>query len=286
MNSLPLSSTERLARSLRRGLSLELYLTPKPGLVDLLDSGSHPDLSLPLMTASIDLVGDYFDSVAAALGRGALLPELVSLGVYTEERMLRVFGTNTHKGAIFLGGLLLTGRARAACDDHLSIRRAVAGAAAEFFADGGPAGTHGQKAREGYRVGGIVGEALAGLPSLFAVALPAWREEFESSGDRVKASRLMMGRLMRAVEDTTALHRCGEEGIERLRRDGSLLEETVAAGIDPFSLLRRLNEEYRRMNLTMGGVADMLGLAFGYLDYQGYLAETATQLEWTERYPG
>ena len=33
--------------------------------------------------------------------------------------------------------------------------------------------------------------------------------------------------------------------------------------------LRQLNQDYRRLNLTMGGVADMLGLAFGYLDYLG-----------------
>jgi triphosphoribosyl-dephospho-CoA synthase len=285
MNSFSLSSTERLARSLTRGLSLELYLTPKPGLVDLLDNGSHPDLSLPKMTASIALVGEYFEALAAALGRGTLLPELVSLGRRTEERMLRAFGTNTHKGAIFLGGLFLVALARADGDDDGSLRSAIAAAAGEFFADYRPESTHGQKVRDGHRVSGIVGEALAGLPSLFCVALPAWREEFERSGDKVAASWLMMGRLMQTVEDTTALHRCGRTGLDRLRRDGRRLEETIAAGEDPFSLLRQLNEDYRRKNLTMGGVADMLGLVFGYLVWRGFLNETATQLEWTERYP-
>lgn len=234
------------------------------------------------MTASIELVGEYFDTLAAALGQGAPLPELISVGRRTEERMLQAFGTNTHKGAIFLGGLLMVGCARATADDHLALRRAVAAAAGEFFAGGRPEGTHGQRIREGYRVGGVVGEALAGFPSLFCAVLPAWREELERSGDHMKAAWLAMGRLMQKVEDTTALHRCGRRGLERLRRDGRRLEDMIATGEDPFAFLRKLNDDYRRMNLTMGGVADMLGLAFGYLDFRGYFTKTATRLEWTK----
>ena len=56
MNSLRLSGLERLADGLARGAALELYLTPKPGLVDLADCGSHPDLSLAVMERSIRIV--------------------------------------------------------------------------------------------------------------------------------------------------------------------------------------------------------------------------------------
>lgn len=274
MNSLPLSSTERLARALTRGLRLELSLTPKPGLVDLLDSGSHPDLSLPLMIASTRMVGEYFEKLAFALGRDAPLPELVGIGRSAEEGMLETFSTNTHKGAIFLGGLLLAACSRAVGDDPETLSRETAAVAREFFVERQPAGTNGQRARDEYRAGGVVCEALTGLPSLFAVALPAWREEYARHGEQLSAAWFMMGRLMQTVEDTTALHRCGKTGIERLRRDGLLLESTIAAGGDPFRLLRGFNDEYRRMNLTMGGVADLLGLAFGYLAYQGLLNET------------
>jgi triphosphoribosyl-dephospho-CoA synthase len=279
MNSLPLSSAERLARALTRGLRLELSLTPKPGLVDLLDSGSHPDLSFPLMTASTCLVGGYFEKLASALGRGVSLAELTEIGRRAEERMLATFGTNTHKGAIFLGGLLLVACFRADGDDPESLSRETAAVAEEFFAERQPAGTNGQRVRDGYRAGGVIREALAGMPSLFAVALPAWRWESARSGEHLKAAWFMMGRLMQTVEDTTALHRCGEKGLDRLRRDGLLLESTIAAGGDPLQLLRKLNDEYRRMNLTMGGVADLLGLAFGYLDYQGLLNETSVGLK-------
>ena len=59
MNCLLLSDLELFAASLADGIRAELYLTPKPGLVDLLDNGSHADLTLPLMGRSVALFGDY-----------------------------------------------------------------------------------------------------------------------------------------------------------------------------------------------------------------------------------
>ncbi len=56
MHCLRISELEELASALVRGTTRELYLTPKPGLVDRADSGSHPDLSLPIMEQSIGYV--------------------------------------------------------------------------------------------------------------------------------------------------------------------------------------------------------------------------------------
>lgn len=268
MNSSPPSALERLAGSLARGLRRELFLTPKPGLVDLFDSGSHPDLSLTAMALSIDLLEGYFLEVAEALEGGADLTEMGRLGRRAERAMQQRFGTNTHKGTIFLGGLLLVARKRAGTDRLREMRRAVSLAAGEFFAGKDLARTNGGRARKRFGAGGILGETLAGLPSLFEVALPAYREGLLlPHGGHHQASLLMMARLMRRVEDTTALHRCGPGGLARLGRDGGHLERQVLTGIDPLPLLLRLNGEYCRLNLTMGGVADLIGLAFAWLEY-------------------
>jgi len=69
-----------------------------------------------------------------------------------------------------------------------------------------------------------------------------------------------MARLMEIVEDTTAIHRCGAAGLERIRQDGAALRKALQAGLDPVPLLAAWNEEYRRLGLTMGGVADCLAL--------------------------
>lgn len=277
MNCCANSATEALAAALLQGLTAELYLTPKPGLVDLSDSGSHADLSLPKMVASIELIGIYFEELTCALAAGATSFELISLGRSAEERMLSRLATNTHKGVIFLGGLLLTARARATDGKLESLRIAVAAVAAEIIALQAPAASNGATARQNYRVGGILAEALAGLPGLFDIALPAWHASIARWSDPLRAAFAMLAALMQHVEDTTALHRCGQPGLERLRRDGQRIELLLAQGKDPVPLLQQLNNEYRCSNLTMGGVADLLGLAFGYLNYLGEPVQVAAE---------
>ncbi|MRR10391.1 2-(5'-triphosphoribosyl)-3'-dephospho CoA synthase, partial [bacterium] len=55
MNSSRIVEIERFAQALVKGAAMGLYLTPKPGLVDLADRGSHPDLSLEKMERSLHI---------------------------------------------------------------------------------------------------------------------------------------------------------------------------------------------------------------------------------------
>lgn len=264
MNSSPHVTADRLAGCLAEGLRRELYLTPKPGLVDRADSGAHPDLDLALMERSIAQVEIYLRQLSASLTVGAELTELVAIGRRAEQTMWTQLGTNTHKGAIFICGLLLTAGARSDAEQLRSLSSGVAEVAEEFFRHRCQSDSHGASARRRYRTEGIVGEALRGLPALFEVALPAGVEGSILFADERLALFLMMARLMQTVEDTTALHRCGETGLARLRRDGRTLEATLLNGKDPTPLLTQLNAEYRAVHLTMGGVADLLGAAEGY----------------------
>jgi triphosphoribosyl-dephospho-CoA synthetase len=132
---LPASSTRHLADCLTAGLRVELDLTPKPGLVDRRDSGSHPDLTYAVMDQSIAQLGEYFADYAVALEADACAADLRRLGMAAEARMSAQFGTNTHRGAIFLGGLLLTGLDRAASGDAEAVSRAIGAFALELFAD-------------------------------------------------------------------------------------------------------------------------------------------------------
>ena len=76
---------------------MELYLTPKPGLVDLADNGSHPDLSVPIMERSIGIVTALCPTIGytaachlaqEALKTGTPVRELVvSKGLLTGEQV-------------------------------------------------------------------------------------------------------------------------------------------------------------------------------------------------------
>jgi triphosphoribosyl-dephospho-CoA synthase len=266
------ADAESLADALAEGAALELRLTPKPGLVDLAGNGSHPDLSYALMERSIGFVADCLREMAASVGRGEDFPEQAAIARRAENRMRGWLGANTHKGYVFLSGLLLIARARAGSDDEPRVRGVIGALARDHFKAAGRLGTHGERARGRFRVGGIVREALDGFPSVFCAALPAYREAIGRSETFEAASFFMLARLMQVVEDTTALHRCGEGGLRRIRRDGRLLEETITGGGDAVGLLVGLGRDYRRTNLTMGGVADLLGLAYGWLVATGEIS--------------
>jgi triphosphoribosyl-dephospho-CoA synthase len=274
MNSSHFAEIKRFAVALARGAGMELYLTPKPGLVDLMDCGSHPDLSLSRMEQSLLLLADYLGELVRSLIAGETFAHQAAIGMRTEKKMLATLGTNTHKGFLFLSGLLLVARWRCPSSGERQLRAETASLACEFFGEQrSVSATHGRQARARYGTGGIVQEAKNGFPSLFEEASPAYLQAFDRSGCCKTASFAMLGRLMQTVEDTTALHRCGPPGLERLKRDGRLIERIITAGGDCVPFLHAINREYVRMHLTMGGVADMLGLSYGYLTASGVLRE-------------
>lgn len=264
MTCLPCSELNGFADALVDGLKAELFLTPKPGLVDLADNGSHGDLDLGLMLRSIALLREYLAELVAALQQQRSMAELQQLGLAAEQRMYRQLGCNCHRGGIFLTGLLLCAYAQAGSADPQRLSSAVAEQAQGFFLQREPCVTHGQRARQRYQSGGIIAEALSGLPGLFQVALPAIND---CGADLETGAYLAMSRLMMTCEDTTTLHRGGQTGLAHLRKAGAKLERCLLAGHDPQPLLQHLNADFRRRNLTMGGVADLLGLAFGYLNF-------------------
>lgn len=258
---------ESLARNLAHGAMLELRLTPKPGLVDLRNAGSHPDLNVRLMTRSASLLPAYYRELLEAERRGRGFEACIDAGRRAEARMHTAIGSNAHRGFIFLGGLLLLASGRE-CDSLGDLRLNTAGLAEEFFhrADASarldPA-TNGSRVRSKHSLGGVRAEALAGLPSVFEVGLPAFKTYLEHRGDFVQASYYAMARLMQYVEDTTTVRRGGMAGLARIRHDGVLLQRVLEEQGDHLSLLERWDTEYAETGLTMGGVADCLGLTYG-----------------------
>jgi triphosphoribosyl-dephospho-CoA synthase len=318
------SAPRALAAALVRGARAELDLTPKPGLVDLRDNGSHPDLDHARMARSIELLPRYYEElIALRTGAGpttraeasaprALLSACIECGRRAEARMMKAIGANAHRGYIFLSGLVLLAACDLAGDDRAAagasrltgaglvgaaslgalpietlppevapveavpseaaLRGAIVSVAREFFAGDELADGErpGARVRDAHGLGGVRTEALRGLPSVFEAGLPAYRGAIGSGAaggrglheispsDRVAFHALAA--LMQTVEDTTAVQRCGLEGLNRVRRDGATLQSVLECGGDPRPSLAAWNEEYRAMRLTMGGVADCLAL--------------------------
>lgn len=97
-----------------RSLHVELCLYPKPGLVSLVDTGSHDDMDATTFMRSLFSLRHYFRRICLAGTRDAPFAQLKRLGVEAEAAMLTATGgINTHRGAIFSLGLICAATGRA-----------------------------------------------------------------------------------------------------------------------------------------------------------------------------
>ncbi|SQA97658.1 triphosphoribosyl-dephospho-CoA synthase [Cedecea neteri] len=113
------ASAPDVSALVRQALLDEVWLTPKPGLVDGANSGSHRDMDLPMFLDSIAAIGPWFSTFLALgrehAGRGAceMLRLIRPAGIACEQAMYQAtHGVNTHKGGVFSLGLLSTAAGR------------------------------------------------------------------------------------------------------------------------------------------------------------------------------
>ncbi len=253
---------KRLAEAAHDSLLDELYTTPKPGLVDLNNNGAHADMDIPLFERSADALTQYFED-AALLGMDRCgIDVLRKRGIRAEEEMFAATnGVNTHKGLIYSMGLLLAGMGRCLTGGGSCISHAaeLAGEDAETRlkeALSAPV-TNGGAVYKTYGAKGAMGEAASGFPdALYCMErLVSYRER----GWDEPAS-LALCDSMASLEDTNLLHRGGREGLEFVMHAAFGISEMPAD--ERIEALNGLDRELISRNLSPGGSADMLALAF------------------------
>jgi triphosphoribosyl-dephospho-CoA synthase len=247
-----------------QALIAEAELTPKPGLVDRRGSGAHTDLSLDLMRRSATALEPFFaDMASAAEGRGPdrdLREELAAIGRDAEHAMYKATeGANSHKGAIWILGLLV---AAAAQRDDLSAKEiaSVAGAISRF-PDRACLNivTHGDIVRNRYRVAGARGEACQGFPHVVRFGLPTLRKR-RNSGVREEVCRLdALFSIMSRLEDTCLLYRGGIEALNVAKARARAVLLAGGYGSSPGRVEAcDLDRELSARRLSPGGSADLL----------------------------
>lgn len=252
-------ATERLLRdfaAVRLGelavaaLIAEVELTPKPGLVDLRNSGAHRDMDLPLFRRSARSLEPYFrQAVSLGMERMDCMPSLQAAGLAAEKTMFAATaGVNTHKGAVYGFGLLL-----AAMGSRLVRGGDVFETAAALARAGIPPdpGTHGGEALRRYGASGARGEALAGFPHVRR-ALTVLRDP---GGSPLRA----LLTLLAEVEDTNLLHRGGPEGLRFVQ--AAAADILAGSPEEDVSRLEALDSACTARNLSPGGSADLLAAA-------------------------
>ncbi|HVE08418.1 MAG TPA: triphosphoribosyl-dephospho-CoA synthase [Paraburkholderia sp.] len=155
-----------LARHATAALIEEAELTPKPALVDGRGSGAHRDLDLPTMRRSARALEATFAALARAaryrIPSATLRAELAQIGRAGEQAMLHATdGSNAHRGAIWIVGLLVAGAAMASVAARSDGGSAGRGAASGSGTGGGVAATA-ASISVGERAGAAAAVSLAG----------------------------------------------------------------------------------------------------------------------------
>ena len=263
-----LLSDAQLARYAVTALIEEAQLTPKPALVDQRGSGAHRDLDLATMLRSAHALEPTFAALARAARRrgepSALLrTELAQIGRAGERDMLRATGgSNAHRGAIWIVGLLVAG---ASMPDgslqldaaHVSKRAARIACFPDRFA--APSDSHGERARQRYQVGGARREAQDGFPHVVETGLPALHAA-RTRGIAEDAARVdALLTIMASLDDTCLLHRAGLPGLHAGQRGARrVLDAGGSSTPDGGAALAALEHELLSLNASPGGAADLL----------------------------
>lgn len=266
---------EWLARTATQCLIDEARLSPKPGLVDSRGNGAHHDLTLALMERSAHSLTPTFQALALQSWLRpadiALRQTVGRLGRVGEQAMMAATGgVNTHRGAIWALGLLVSAVAMLGGEANAPVIAATAATLAKLPDDAAPkVFSKGLRATHRYRVPGAREEAQQGFPHILQHALPQLRVSRRNGGSESHARIDALMAIMTSLTDTCVLSRAGMEGLETMQR-GALAVLSAGGSATPEGQLALgiLDRQMLTLNASPGGAADLLAATL-FLDRIG-----------------
>lgn len=262
--SLPLA--ERLADLAVDALIDEADLSPKPALVDRRSSGAHKDLHLGLMHASALSLWPAFKEMAEAaieIGEiGQPLREAIGrIGREGEVAMMRTTGgVNTHRGAIWALGLLVTAAALDASDLSPAGLGLRAGCLALIEDRDQPvSNSHGAQVARKFGAMGAREQAQMGFPAVTQTGLPQLQKSRATGHGEQNARLDALLAIMTTLSDTCVLYRAGEQGLQAMQHGAQkVLDAGGSATLSGRRALHELDQHLLSLNASPGGAADLL----------------------------
>ena len=255
----------------QQSLLYEVCTTPKPGLVDCANSGSHQDMDIFTFMASGAALADYFKECAKIgidsrhLDTEKVLPLLRFPGKLAEQAMYQATGgVNTHKGCIFSLGILcaVAGRLEAnqrTPENILALCKEVTkGITRELNKD--KAATVGENLFAQHGITGVRGQAEAGFPAVLSVGLPTLEKGLEKGLSLNDSGCAALLAILACTADTNLIHRSNLQQQQAVSAQIAELRKT-----HPFpskEVLEELDRQFIEKNLSPGGSADLLALTY------------------------
>lgn len=276
----------RLASNALKSILYEVSLTPKPGLVNKLDSGIHKDMDYYTFLDSSSVISTFFYEIAAkgweyTGNLSEALPQIRELGLEMEHEMFKATASvNTQKGIVFLLGLSLFSTAYAFANKkkfaeiQSVIQKVSEPLTQELNSNIEGSKTHGEICREKYGAengGGVRQEAILGLPVVFECGLP--QLDKLDNNKRLKDKKLTAALLaiMSENKDTNVLFRSNLETLQKLQEQSAAALEDILMN-NNFTKYFDLIEYCKWKKISPGGSADLLAVSiFFFYANQLYL---------------
>lgn len=257
----------KIAATAVQSLLWEVCTTPKPGLVDCQNSGSHKDMDIFTFTASAAVLHPYFeDCTRIGLETAELSPEetfarLRLPGKIAEQTMYAAtVGVNTHKGAIFSLGILCAAAGRTkSCDADILLNQCAEMTRGLCDRELGASHSNGQALYAKYGTRGVRGQAEEGFPAV-KTGLEILKNGLAQGYDLNNAGCAALLHMLLCAEDSNLLHRSDPDTYKNILRDLSSLLAT-----NPYptkAQLEELDAQFTQKNLSPGGSADSLALVY------------------------
>ncbi|MEG0689233.1 MAG: triphosphoribosyl-dephospho-CoA synthase CitG [Hungatella sp.] len=273
-----LQYASKLSALSMRALLYEVAATPKPGLVDRNNSGSHRDMDFFTFQSSAVSLNRFFEAFTLCGIRNhersceEVFRLIRPIGIEAEQVMLEATqGINTHKGMIFsLGvfcsalGYLYGNGIPYSRDELVHTCAAMTRHLPDDFLGITPetAKTHGELLYAAYGIRGIRGEAALGYPTVFALALPIFEAYIERGYSVNDAGILTLLHIIANSEDTNLISRSDYETMKKIQQQLNLLLHSDFYESDYLAAIRKLDAEFIVLNISPGGSADMLALTY------------------------
>ena len=271
-----------IAKSAKESLLQEVATTPKPGLVDLSNNGSHKDMTPDTFQKSANALEPYFEKcVTYGIETAEESPEttfsmLRKTGHEAEKSMYKATdGVNTHKGIIYSMGIMAGAIGRlwsvdtpiADTESILNECAALAKKAVENDFENIDNSTAGGRLYLLNGEKGIRGEAEKGFISVKNISLPRYKKAIAAGKNKNDAGVITLLHLISKVYDTSIFNRGGENGVTYAREYAErLLSQPSVTNTD----IEKMDEAFISKNLSPGGCADLLAITF-FLDTLEYL---------------
>ena len=259
-------SPQAIGRAAVLALHDELVLSPKPGLVTLTSRGSHTDMDAHTFMRSLFALRAYFVQITDRGADGAPFEILEHCGRAAEARMLAATGgINTHRGAIFMLGLLCASAGAlvsAGAPPHPTLlRRTLLDRWGEALAARSrrPSALPGGQAARRLGLRSASAEAALGFPVLFETAVPALQRA-QARGLAPREARLdTLFHVMAVLDDSNLAHRGGLDGLrlaQHAARD--FLAKGGASRGGGLEAAEAIGARFVQRRLSPGGAADTL----------------------------